>query len=220
MMEAHRNEEILRRCTSSQLESLSQSRLSFGKYVQSVLDDVKMNEMLGIDAIPNALKLNELGINGLLLCGNTGGSLRVEALNTLVNRSEESIDKVLMKLVHQRNSYLKQRVDPRNVVSKIQFLSNWKIYGVSSDSNVPKPSLGEREMDHSVLPQMVSTDSSPRLFDFYQKDGDEKEPASDPITLMYESPFIYQRLRRIASASSGSCHCWFRSRTRYNSMER
>lgn len=136
-----------------------------------MLDDVKMNEMMGIDAIPNALKFNELGINGLLLCG----SLRVEALNTLVNRSEESLDKELKKLVRQRNSYLKQRVDPRNVVSKIQFLINWKHYGASRENDAPKSSLGERDTDHSVLSQMVSTDSSPSLFDFYQKDGDKKD---------------------------------------------
>ena len=164
-----------------------------------MLDDVKMNEMLGIDAIPNALKFNELGINGLLLCG----SLRVEALNTLVNRSEESLDKELKKLVRQRNSYLKQRVDPRNVVSKIQLLTNWKHYGASSESDAPKSSLGERDTDHSVLSQMVSTDSSPSLFDFYQKDGDEKGPASDPITLMYESSLHI-------SATEADCERFFR----------
>ena len=204
IMEAEKGyEEILGRCTSTQLESLSQSRLSFGKYIQSVLDDVKMNEMLGIDAIPNALKFNALGINGLLLCGSTGGSLRVEALNTLVNRSEESIDKELRKLVRQRNSYLKQRVDPRNVVSKIQFLTNWKLYGASSESDVPNSSLGEKGTDHSVLSQMVSTDSSPGLFDFYQKDGDGREPASDPITLMYESSLHI-------SATEADCERFFR----------
>ena len=164
-----------------------------------MLDDVKMNEMLGIDAIPNALKFNELGINGLLLCG----SLRVESLNTLVNRSEESLDKELKKLVRQRNSYLKQRVDPRNVVSKIQFLTNWKHYGASSESDAPKSSLGESDTDHSVLSHMVSTDSSPSLFDFYQKDGDEKGPASDPITLMYESSLHI-------SATEADCERFFR----------
>lgn len=158
-----------------------------------------MNEMLGIDAIPNALKFNELGINGLLLCG----SLRVEALNTLVNRSEESLDKELKKLVRQRNSYLKQRVDPRNVVSKIQFLTNWKQYGASRENDAPKSSLGERDTDHSVLSHMVSTDSSPSLFDFYQKDGDEKGPASDPITLMYESSLHI-------SATEADCERFFR----------
>lgn len=194
---------ILSACSEEQRRSLSESRTSFSKYIKSVLDDVKNSEMLTIDAIPNALKHHPKGIDGLRLRGDTGGLLSVEALNALVIRSKESVEKELKRLERSLKSYRKQNCDPSNIISRIRMLENWKLYGGSVDDEKTPATGEEAAYDTAVLLCMVSTTKVQHLFDFYEKDGSEAKPASDPITLMYENSLHI-------SATEADCERFFR----------